>query len=101
MFSGELVSDEYTTLNFEESFSVLDWQQSEFTKDVDRPDKVRRIKRLIIDTKKIPANEGIFRLFEAPGNIILSEAFKCEYEELGLTGIRFLDIESNPTHVTK
>ena len=93
--SGDILSH-YFTLNFTESYFVLDRERSVFENDPDFPEThVYRIKKLILKSDLIPKDTQIFRLGESEINIIISEKLKQRIESKNLTGIEFNEIQAS------
>ncbi len=94
LVAGRLRSDDYSTVNFERSFKALDWERAEFEEDNEFEGRALSIQRLVIDSAKLPAGEGILRLYEETGIVIASEDFRKDALAAKTTGLKFIDFES-------
>jgi hypothetical protein len=88
---------QFMIMNVLERVNCLDESKSEFlkwTENDNRPDKVgqyRQVTRLLINSKKVP-NLHIFRIDGWEIALIVSEKLKNAFLEVGVTGVRFLDV---------
>ncbi len=92
-YEDKLITDDYVTINFDDSCACLDWDNSEYDPDDFSDIEVTRVSKLVIDETKVPQGLGIFRLFEHPRRILVTEEFKLKAEKLGITGIEFIDFK--------
>ena len=94
IYKDKLVLTNCKTINFEQSFSVMDWEKSNFEEDPDFPKEyVSHVRKLVIDTSKVPKDEHIFRLKEASVYILATDKFKQLIEKENITGISFIELE--------
>jgi hypothetical protein len=89
-YEGELLSDDYFAVNFEESWSCMDLKKSKFKKSKIHG-HIHRVTRLVLCEDRIPRTEQIFRLRDFSVFLIASRAFKDAVENECMSGIGFFD----------
>ncbi len=93
MYGGDVISDNYLTLNLLNSARCLDWSRSVYRDSEDFPnDRVRSIENLVVKEDKLPSFD-VFRLYENTNIILVSEEFHSRCVESGISGIDFIKVE--------
>jgi hypothetical protein len=100
--SGILIEDtgerleNYYSINFIESYSVIDRAKSKFESDPDFPETdVRTIYDLVIKREKVPPGLGILKLRENQVVTIVTKQFKDKIVAAGITGVSFKPVKSS------
>lgn len=92
--TGERI-DGYYTINFTDSYAVLDRERSKFEADPDFPETdVRTIYELVINKHKVPSQVGIFKLRENQVVTIITKSFRGKLIEEEITGVAFKPVKS-------
>lgn len=87
---------DYYTINFIESYPVLERQLSDFDIDPDFPEsKVRTIRKLVVKATAVPKKIEIFKLAESRVVTMVSKKFKEKMITAGITGVVFKSVEQS------
>ncbi len=89
--NGVVISDDYVSINFERKWDCLDLRKSKYEQGKPNGFAVERVMRLVLDDKRIPNGENIFRIGECPMHLIADQSFKTEAEKSRITGMEFVD----------
>lgn len=93
--TGKCLNNFYT-INFTESYSVLNRDMSDYIPDPDNPDlKVRTIIKLVIKSSSVPSGIDIFKLAESRVVTLVTDRFRRMVIKKGVSGVDFKLIESS------
>jgi len=95
---GQDVNDDYYVMIIEDLVDCVDEDRSEFEKfssdDSIRPDLAGRYSyflNFVIDPDKV-GGKNVFRVYNYPGAIVVSEVFKDRFERSGIGGVLFSSV---------
>ncbi len=98
---GQNVSCAYYAMIIEDLVDCVDEHRSEFEKfavgDSIRPDLAGRYSyflNLVIDSSRA-GERNIFRIYNYPGAIVVSEVFKKRFERSGVSGVLFSSVDGD------
>ncbi len=87
------VHTDYYILNLVGSLDCIDMEKSEYRMGRIVKDRIKRIKNLVLDEDKIPAEAKIFRLVHKPDEYIVSDEVRKAFEENGIANFRLLEAQ--------
>lgn len=94
---GRLASDDYWIVNFLAPVEGVDRERSVYQADAASADRISIFDALALREEVHEAGPPVFRLKEQPRLILVREDLVRRVEELGLTGMEFIDTEQYRT----
>jgi len=91
---GRLVKSSYYLAHLRLIIGAMDWDKSDFTVNAIHPECAARIRRLVLDEKKIPENTKLFALKEKPKIWLVNRELGMKiYREHDCRGMIFIKLE--------
>jgi DNA mismatch repair protein MutH len=93
--AGRTISTEYVFIQFLTCLNAVDWECSEVDAAISATGEpyVGDARRLVLRQEVVDLNVPVFRLDERPTALLVSQAFRDEWERRGLTGARFRSLD--------
>lgn len=92
--TGERIEG-YYTINFTDSYAVVDRDRSKYDPDPDFPETdMRTIYDLVINKSKVPSRVDVFKLRENQVITVVTKNFRYKLIDAGVTGVSFKPVKS-------
>lgn len=88
-----LVSDDYFVVNIIGSIDCMDLEASKITWSKSSPGEIVDIDQFVLSADKLEEVPDLFRIKEDPGEYVVSERLKAEFEKHEFTNVNLIELE--------